>query len=130
MRPDELFADDHRRRVAAGLQRTLRTVDGPQDAHILIDGRRVLSLCSNNYLGLANHPALIEAAIAATREYGVGAGASRLISGSMRLHEALEARLAELKGTDGALLFTSGYQANLGVISSLVGTDDAVFSDE
>ncbi len=129
MRPDDLFADDHRRRVEAGVQRALRTVDGPQDARVVIDGRSVLSLCSNNYLGLANHPAVIEAAVTAAREVGIGAGASRLISGSMRPHEALEAKLAAWKRTDAALLFTSGYHANLGTIGSLVGPGDAVFSD-
>jgi 8-amino-7-oxononanoate synthase len=129
MRPDQFFADDRRRRTADGLQRSLRPVDGPQDAHVVIDGRPVLSLSSNNYLGLANHPELIEAAVAAARDYGVGAGASRLISGSMRLHHDLEARLAAFKHAEGCLLFTSGYHANLGVISSLVGPGDAVFSD-
>ncbi|MEO8602052.1 MAG: 8-amino-7-oxononanoate synthase [bacterium] len=129
MRPDDFFADDRRRRVAQGLQRTLRPIDGAQDARVLVDGRAVLCLSSNNYLGLANHPALIEAAVAAARSHGVGAGASRLISGSMRGHHALEERLAAFKGTEACLLFTSGYHANLGVIASLVGPGDAVFSD-
>ena len=129
MRPDDLFAEDRQRRVALGLQRSLRPVDGPQDARVIVDGCAVLSLCSNNYLGLANHPALIEAAVEAAREYGIGAGASRLISGSMRLHHDLEDRLAAFKGAEASLLFTSGYHANLGVISSLVGDGDAVFSD-
>lgn len=129
MRPDDLFAEDRRRRLALGLQRSLRGVDGPQDARVVIDGRPVLSLCSNNYLGLANHPEVIEAAVEAARAYGVGSGASRLISGSMRVHDDLEARLAAFKGADASLLFTSGYHANLGVIASLVGDGDAVFSD-
>ena len=129
MRPEEFFAEDRRRRAASGLQRSLRPVDGPQDAHVVVDGRRVLSLSSNNYLGLANHPALIEAAVTAARQLGVGSGASRLISGSMRLHHDLEERLAVFKSAQACLLFTSGYHANLGVISSLVGDGDAVFSD-
>lgn len=129
MRPEEFFAEDECRRVALGLQRTLRPVDGPQDAHVVVDGRRVLSLSSNNYLGLANHPAVVEAAVAAARRFGVGAGASRLISGSMRPHHDLEERLAAFKETQAALLFTSGYHANLGVLGSLVGDGDAVFSD-
>jgi 8-amino-7-oxononanoate synthase len=129
MRSDDLFADDRRRRLSAGLQRSLRAVDGPQDARVVVGGRSVLSLCSNNYLGLANHPEVIEAAVAAARELGVGSGASRLISGSMRLHHDLETRLAAFKGAEACLLFTSGYHANLGVISSLVGEGDAVFSD-
>ena len=129
MRPDDLFAEDRRRRLSAGVQRALRPLDGPQDAHVTLDGRRVLCLCSNNYLGLANHPAVVEAACAAARDSGVGAGASRLISGSMRSHHQLEERLAAFKGAAACLLFTSGYHANLGVISSLVGPGDAVFSD-
>ncbi len=108
----------------------MRPVDGPQDTHVTVEGKRVLALCSNNYLGLANHPALIEAATRAARDLGIGSGASRLISGSMRIHHELEERLAELKGTARALLFTSGYHANLGTIASMVGPGDAVFSDE
>ncbi len=129
MDPEEFFAADRRRRLDAGLQRRLRPVDGPQSTRLLIDGRSVLSLCSNNYLGLADHPLVIEASVAAAREYGVGAGASRLISGSMHIHHELEERLAKFKRAEACLLFTSGYQANLGVITSLVGEGDAVFSD-
>src|SRR5262245_44468584 len=104
MRGDDFFAAERGRRAASGLQRALRPVDGSQYAHVVVDGRRVLSLSSNTYLGLANHPALIEAAVAAAREFGVGSGASRLISGSMRLHHDLEERLAAFKGADGCLL--------------------------
>ncbi len=129
MDPEELFAADRRRRLDAGMQRRLRPVDGSQSARILVDGRSVLSLSSNNYLGLADHPEVIEASVAAAREYGVGAGASRLISGSMHIHHELEARLARFKRTQACLLFNSGYHANLGVITSLVGDGDAVFSD-
>jgi 8-amino-7-oxononanoate synthase len=129
MQFDEFFARDRQRRIAANLQRSLRPLDGRQDTRVIIDGQAVLSLCSNNYLGLATHPEVIEAAVEAARTYGVGSGASRLISGSMRVHEQLETRLAEFKGTEACLLFTSGYHANLGVIASLVGADDAVFSD-
>jgi 8-amino-7-oxononanoate synthase len=130
MRADDVATWELERRRAAGLLRRLRPIDGPQDPWVTIDGRRVLLLCSNNYLGLATHPALCEAAAQAARDWGVGAGASRLISGSLRLHETLEAQLAALKGTEAALLFGSGYQANLGAISALVGPEDAVFSDE
>lgn len=129
MRHDEVFAAELARLRAAGLERSLQPVDGAQEGTVVVGGRRVLSLCSNNYLGLANHPEVVEAAAAAARAVGVGAGASRLISGSMRLHHRLEERLAAFKGTAACLLFTSGYQANLGVIPSLVGPDDAVFSD-
>jgi 8-amino-7-oxononanoate synthase len=129
MRHDDHFAAEVARLRRAGLERFLRPVDGAQDAHLVVNGRRVLSLCSNNYLGLANHPEVVEAAVAAAREVGVGAGASRLISGSMRLHHRLEERLAAFKQAEACLLFTSGYHANLGVIASLVGPEDAVFSD-
>jgi 8-amino-7-oxononanoate synthase len=118
------------RRQAAGLARRLRPVDGAPDTWITVDGRRALLLCSNNYLGLANHPMVRAAAARAADEYGAGAGASRLISGSMRLHHALEERLAGFKGTEAALLFNSGYHANIGAITTLVGAEDAVFSDQ
>lgn len=114
---------------AAGLRREMHSIDGPQETWVEREGRRVLLLCSNNYLGLACHPALAEAAAAAGRESGVGAGASRLISGSMRLHHLLEDRMAAWKGTDAGLLFPTGYHANLGVITALVQRGDAVFSD-
>jgi glycine C-acetyltransferase/8-amino-7-oxononanoate synthase len=117
-------------RDAAGLRRFLRRVEGDQGTRITIEGRSVLSLSSNNYLGLANHPEVIEAACRAARECGVGAGASRLISGSMRQHHELEEQLAEFKQTERSLLFTSGYHANLGVIQALADAPDAVFSDE
>lgn len=95
-----------------------------------IDGRKLLNLSSNNYLGLADHPQMQEAAIAAIRAYGCGAGASRLITGTTPLHIQVEQRLAAFKKSERALLFTSGYHANMGVITSLVGHGDVVFSDE
>ncbi len=121
--------DDLERIRAAGLWRQLRCIDGPVDTWVTVDGRRALLLCSNNYLGLAAHPALAEAAARAAREYGVGAGSSRLISGSLPLHAALEERLAALKGAAAALLFPTGYHANIGVIATLVGRGDEIFSD-
>jgi len=126
---DDFAVRELEARDASGLARRLRHIDGAQDAWVTVDGRRALLLCSNNYLGLANHPALREAASRAAMDYGVGAGASRLISGSMRLHQRLEEQLAAFKGTAAALLFTSGYHANIGAITALVGKDDAVFSD-
>jgi 7-keto-8-aminopelargonate synthetase-like enzyme len=116
------------RRQATGLTRTLRCIDGPQDTWVRVDGQRALLLCSNNYLGLANHPAVRDAVQQAVTDYGVGAGASRLISGSMRLHHDLEARLAAFKGTEAALLFSSGYHANIGTITALVGASSAMSS--
>jgi len=113
----------------AGMLRSLRAVAGGQGPKVVIDGREVLLLCSNNYLGLAGHPALVERMVAVTRESGAGSGASRLISGTMPAHAALEERLAAFKGTEAALMFNSGYAANLGVIQGLFGADDVIFSD-
>ena len=113
----------------AGLLRELRTIDSAPGARVLLDGREVLLLCSNDYLGLAGHPAVREAAADAARRWGAGAGASRLVSGNLALHERLEAELAAFKGTETSLLFGSGYLANLGVIAALAGRDDVVLSD-
>jgi glycine C-acetyltransferase/8-amino-7-oxononanoate synthase len=114
---------------ARGMRRTLRTVDG-QGPRAVVDGHDVLLLCSNNYLGLAGHPALLEAAAAATYRYGAGSGASRLVSGTLPPHVRLEERLAAFKGTEAALLFNSGFAANTGILQGLFGADDLVFSDE
>lgn len=113
-----------------GLFRTLRLVNGPQDAKIVIGAKSLINLSSNNYLGLSNNKRLKNAAIDAIRKFGVGSGASRLISGNMLLHKKLEDRLAQFKKTDAALVFNSGYSANLGVITSLAGKDDIIFSDK
>ena len=113
----------------AGLYRRLRRVDSDQDATLTLDGRAVINFSSNNYLGIANHPALAAAAKAAIDRYGCGAGASRLISGNMALHEELETKLAEFKGTPAALVFNSGFQANTGILSTLAGDGDVIFSD-
>ncbi len=112
-----------------GLFRSMRVIDGPQAGRVILDAREVLLLCSNNYLGLADHPLLKEAAICAIERYGVSSGASRLVSGTMELHEALEARLAAFKGTESALVFNSGYAANTGIIPALIGKGDVIFSD-
>jgi len=113
----------------AGLRRRLRPLASASDAEVVLDGRRVLLLSSNNYLGLATHPAVKAAACAAIERWGCGAGASRLISGHLELHAEVEAKLAALKGTEAALLFPSGYQANVGAITALVGRGDHVYSD-
>ena len=115
---------------AAGLYRRLRLVSGPQGPRVLLDGREVLLLCSNNYLGLADHPAVRKAAAEAAMRWGVGAGASRLVSGNMHVHRRLEERLAEFKRTESCLLFGSGYLANTGVIQALGRPGEVVFSDE
>ncbi|HSS04826.1 MAG TPA: 8-amino-7-oxononanoate synthase [Solirubrobacterales bacterium] len=115
---------------ASGLHRRLRLVGGAQGPSVLLDGHRVLLLCSNNYLGLADHPRVREAAAEAALRWGAGAGASRLISGNMEPHRLLEDRLAAFKGYEAALLFGSGYLANTGAISTLAGAGEIVFSDE
>lgn len=112
-----------------GLYRRMLRAEGAQGSHVTLDGRNVLVLCSNNYLGLADHPALKEAAVRATERYGTGSGASRLVSGNMAVHEQLEARLAAFKNTEAALVFNSGYAANTGLIPALAGRGDLVFSD-
>ncbi len=113
-----------------GLTRRMRLISGPQGPTVLLEGKPVLLLCSNNYLGLADHPRVREAAAEAAMRWGVGAGASRLVSGTMTIHGRLEERLAAFKGSEGCLLFGSGYLANLGVIGALAGPGDIVFSDE
>ncbi len=113
-----------------GLYRRLRLVSGPQGPRVLLGGRPVLLLCSNNYLGLADHPKVRGAAAEAAMRWGAGAGASRLISGNMEPHRQLETRLAEFKGYEAALLFGSGYLANTGTIAALAGAGEVVFSDE
>jgi glycine C-acetyltransferase/8-amino-7-oxononanoate synthase len=112
-----------------GLYRRLRCVSGPQGPRVLLDGRPVLLLCSNNYLGLADHPRVREAAAEAAMRYGAGAGASRLISGNMTIHRRLEEQLADFKHAEACLLFGSGFLANVGVVSALAREGDVVFSD-
>jgi 8-amino-7-oxononanoate synthase len=112
------------------LYRRMRMVSGPQGPRVVLDGKPVLLLCSNNYLGLADHPRVREAAADAAMRWGAGAGASRLVSGNMTLHRRLEDRLAAFKGTQSALLFGSGYLANLGVVPALARRGEIVFSDE
>ena len=118
--------DDLRER---GLYRRMKVVSGPQGPRVLLDGRPVLLLCSNNYLGLADHPRVREAAAEAAMRYGAGAGASRLVSGNMTIHRRLEEQLADFKGAESCLLFGSGYLANAGVVSALAREGDVVFSD-
>ena len=114
---------------SASLYRRLRRVENDQGPTLILDGREVINFSSNNYLGIANHPALAEAAKRAIDQYGCGSGASRLISGNMALHEELENRLAKFKGTEAALVFNSGFQANTGILSALTGETDAILSD-
>ena len=114
----------------SGLYNRIRTLSSPQGAWLVVDGKRALNFCSNNYLGLANHPRLIKAAQTAVEKYGVGPGAVRTIAGTMNLHLDLEKRLADFKGVEAAISFQSGFNANLATIPALVGKEDVIFSDE
>jgi glycine C-acetyltransferase len=113
-----------------GLFRPLRVLGSPQNTEAVVDGKRVLNLSSNNYLGLTTHPRLERAMIEATEEWGAGSGAVRTIAGTMTIHEQLERRLAEFKHTEASLVFQSGFTANLGVLQSLVKEGDVIISDE
>ena len=112
-----------------GLYNRIRTIGSAQGARIVVDGKDVLNFCSNNYLGLANHPKLVEAAKEATKKYGVGPAAVRSIAGTTDLHVQLEQRLAKFKGAEDVITFQSGFTANLGTIAALVGKEDVIFSD-
>jgi glycine C-acetyltransferase len=112
-----------------GLFTNIRTLSSAQGAWLVVDGKRVLNFCANNYLGLANHPRLVDAAKNAMDQYGVGPAAVRTIAGTMDLHLQLENRLATFKGVEAAITFQSGFMANLATIPALVGKDDVIFSD-
>ena len=116
--------------TTAWLQAEIDNLDSPMDAWVTIDGRRLLNFCANNYLGLANHPRVRDAAKAAIDRYGVGPGAVRSIAGTMSLHVELERRLAEFKHAEACITFQSGFTANLATIPALVGPGDLIFSDE
>jgi 8-amino-7-oxononanoate synthase len=124
------FRDEIKDLKKKGLYRQLRTIGGEQDSSVVMNGKRVLMFSSNNYLGLANHPGLKKASMDAALCYGTGSGGSRLISGNMEVHRTLEKEIALFKGTDRALLFSSGYHANVGAISALTGEGDLILSDE
>ena len=113
-----------------GFYNTIRTMDSPQGPSVIVDGKKVLNFCANNYLGLANHPRLVEAAKTAMAKFGVGPGAVRTIAGTMSLHVELERRMAAFKRVDAAITFQSGFSANGATIPALVGKEDAIFSDE
>ena len=113
-----------------GLYNTIRTIGSPQGAWIVVDGKRVLNFCSNNYLGLANDARLRDAAKKAIDEFGAGPAAVRTIAGTLTLHRELEGRLAKFKGAEATIAFQSGFASNLGTIAALVGKEDVIFSDE
>jgi glycine C-acetyltransferase len=114
----------------AGLYNRIRTLGSPQGAWLIVDGKRVLNFCSNNYLGLANHPRLLQASREAMEKYGLGPAAVRTIAGTMELHIELEKKLAAFKKVESAITFQSGFNANLATIPALVGKEDVIFSDE
>lgn len=126
----DFISEEISRLCASGLKRSLKEIEGPQGPRVLLDGREVILLCSNDYLGLANHPNVKEAAIKSIEKWGFGAGASRLVSGNMEAHRILEERIARFKGTQAALVFNSGYHANLGCITALADRSAEVFSDK
>lgn len=112
------------------LYRQRKIIDGPQRTHLISNGQPMLSFCSNDYLGLANHPDIIKAFQQGANDYGVGSGAAHLVSGHSRAHHELEEILADYTGRSRALLFSTGYMANLGIVNSLMGKDDQVFQDK
>jgi 8-amino-7-oxononanoate synthase len=128
--PFSYLADELKQRDADGLLRQRRMLESPQGARVRVDGADLLSFCSNDYLGLANHPALIEAACRGAQQFGVGAGASHLVTGHTLAHHQLEQALAAFVGLPAALLFSTGYMANLGVVTALLGRNDAIFADK
>lgn len=113
-----------------GLYNNIRVLESPQGAWVQINGKKLLNFCSNNYLGLANHPEVVKAAKIALDQYGIGPGAVRSIAGTMALHQKLETKLAEFKGAEAVLTFQSGFNANLAVIPAMVGKGDTIFTDE
>jgi glycine C-acetyltransferase len=126
----QFILDERARLEREGLLINLRTVESPQGSWITVDGKRVLNLCSNNYLGMANHPQLREAARNAIDKYGVGPAAVRSIAGTMVLHTELEKKLARFKRVEATLSFQSGFNSNVATIPALVGKEDLIFSDE
>jgi len=126
----QFVAEDMAELRRQGLFRPLRVLGTPQDTEITVDGKAVLNLSSNNYLGLTTHPRLKAAMVAATEKWGAGSGAVRTIAGTMAIHEELEARLADFKHTEASLVFQSGFTANLGVLQVLVKEGDVIISDE
>lgn len=126
---DQTLAPLLAERRAAHLYRTRKTLQSPQTPEVIVDGRKYLAFCSNDYLGLANHPDVINALAESAKQLGVGSGASHLVAGHSSEHHALEEELAAFTGRDRALLFSTGYMANMGAITALVGQGDAVFED-
>lgn len=128
--PVAFLGEEYSDLVSKSLDWRLHVLETASTTHCKVDGRMVLMLCSNNYLGLSNHPRIKEAAVQAIQEYGVGSGSVRPIAGNMRLHLELEKRLAAFKGTEAALVYQTGFATNAGLIPQLVGKGDIIISDE
>ncbi len=126
---NNMFHDEIRRLKEVGLYRQMRYLQSPQLPHVEIAGKNCLMLSSNSYLGLCDDPRLKQAAVDAMEKYGVGSGGSRLTTGSYEIHQQLEKEIAAFKGTEAALVFNTGYMANVGVISAIAGRDWVIFSD-
>ena len=126
----QFILDERARLEKEGLLINFRTIGSPQDAWITVDGKKALNLCSNNYLGMANHSKLKEAAKNAIEKFGVGPAAVRTIAGTMVLHTELEKKLARFKRVEAAISFQSGFNSNIATVPALVGRDDLIFSDE
>ncbi len=128
--PLDILSEELKKIKSNKLFRSMRTIGSMQKPVVRMDGRDIILMCSNNYLSLANHPDLMKTATSAIEEFGVAAGASRLVSGNMPPHEQLEHDIAAFKNTESALVFNSGYHANVGIISAIAGKDTAIVSDE
>src|ERR1700761_6342265 len=128
--PLSFLSDQLEELRAKGTHFKLRVLDGVQAAECMVDGKQVINLASNNYLGLTTHPKLREAALEATRKYGVGSGAVRTVSGTMSIHMELEEKIARFKNTEACVVFQSGFTANAGTVSSILGKEDFIISDE
>lgn len=128
--PTSFMREEYQELVKSELDWKIRELEGPSTAWCMVDGKKVLMFCSNNYLGLSNHPLLKEAAIQAVRTHGVGSGSVRPIAGTLDIHLELERRLARFKGTPASLVYQTGFATNAGLIPQLVGKGDVIISDE
>ncbi|MFX1491937.1 MAG: aminotransferase class I/II-fold pyridoxal phosphate-dependent enzyme, partial [Promethearchaeota archaeon] len=128
--PTAFLKEEYEELVKQALDWRLRELQGPSSPRAIVDGKEVIMLCSNNYLGLSNHPKLKQAAIDAIKTHGVGSGSVRPIAGNMDLHEELERRLANFKGAEASLVYQTGFAANAGLIPQLTGKGDLIISDE
>jgi len=128
--PNIFLKEEYEELVKKNLDWKLRILESGSTPHSIVDGKKVIMLCSNNYLNLSNHPRLIQAAIDAAKKFGAGSGSVRAIAGTMALHMEVEKRLAKFKGTESSLIYQTGFAANAGLIPQLAGKEDVIISDE